>query len=61
MKYDELVSESLEDLRQIESKQKLVQFEKRVRFLILLKTGEANTQKEAGSKVGWKLRQSQKI
>lgn len=61
MKYVGLISESLEDLRQIERQQKLVQFEKRVRFLILLKTGEANTQKEAGSKVGWKLRQSQKI
>jgi len=61
MKYAGLISESLEDLGQLEKKQKLVQFEKRVRFLILLKSGEVKTQKEAGSKVGWQLRQSQKI
>jgi hypothetical protein len=61
MKYVGLISESLEDLGQIQRKQKLVQFEKRVRFLILLKSGAAKTQKEAGSKVGWQLRQSQKI
>jgi len=61
MKYIELLSESLEDLGKVERQQKLVQFEKRVRFLILLKSGEAKTQKEAGSEVGWKLRQSQKI
>jgi hypothetical protein len=61
MKCEELVGESLEELGEIEKKQKLVQFEKRVRFLILLKSGEAKTQKEAGSKVGWKVRQSQKI
>lgn len=61
MKYDELINEDLEQLRAIENKQKLVQFEKRVQFLIALKSGEAKTQKEAGSQLGWKLRQSQKI
>ena len=61
MKYDELINEELEELRAIEKKQKLVQFEKRVQFLILLKSGEAKTQKAAGSKIGWKVRQSQKI
>lgn len=61
MKYDELIGEQLEELGAIEKKQKLVQFEKRVRFLIYLKSGEAKTQKAAGIKVGWKLRQSQKI
>jgi len=61
MKYDELIDEELEELRAIEKKQKLVQFEKRVQFLIALKSGEAKTQKAAGSKVGWKMRQSQKI
>lgn len=61
MKYVGLISDTLEDLGQIEKKQKLVQFEKRLRFLILLKSGDAQTQKEAGSKVGWQLRQSQKI
>ncbi len=61
MKYDKLIGEELEELRAIEKKQKLVQFEKRVQFLIALKSGEAVTQKAAGSKVGWKVRQSQKI
>jgi len=61
MKYEGLISEDLEELGEIEKHQKFVQFEKRVRFLILLKSGEAKTQKEAGSTVGWKLRQSQKI
>ncbi len=61
MKYDELIGEQLEELGAIEKKQKLVQFEKRMRFLIYLKSGEAKTQKAAGIKVGWKVRQSQKI
>jgi transposase len=61
MKYDELINEELEELRVIEKKQKLVQFEKRVQFLICLKSGEAKTQKAAGGKVGWQVRQSQKI
>ncbi len=61
MKYGELIGEELEQLRAIQSKQKLVQFEKRVQFLIALKSGTAKTQKAAGSQVGWQLRQSQKI
>ncbi|MCY7346185.1 MAG: hypothetical protein LH614_08165 [Pyrinomonadaceae bacterium] len=32
-----------------------------MRFLYLLKTAQAKTQKAAGKQVGWKLRQSQKI
>jgi len=35
--------------------------EKRIQFLKFLKNGEAKTQKEARGKVGWKVRQSQKI
>jgi len=61
MKYDELIDEELEELRALEKKQKLVQFEKRVQFLIYLKSGEAKTQRAAGSQVGWQVRQSQKI
>ena len=61
MKYDELIGEELEQLRALEKKQKLVQFEKRMQFLIALKSGEAKTQKAAGSQVGWQVRQSQKI
>jgi len=61
MKYGELTSESLEELNQIEKKQKLVKFQRRVQFLIYLESGEAQTQKEAGSGVGWKLRPARKI
>jgi len=61
MKYDELIVESLDELERVEKKQRLVRDEKRVRFLIWLKSGKAKTQKEAGSKVDWKLRQAQKI
>ena len=61
MKYVELISESFEQLQTLEKKQPLVRNEKRVRFLKFLKNGAAKTQKEAGAKVSWKARQSQKI
>lgn len=61
MKYDELIGEELAELRTLEKKQKLVQLAKRVQFLMALKSGAAKTQKAAGSKVGWQVRQSQKI
>jgi transposase len=61
MNYESLIREDLEKLKQIAKKQKLVRDEKRIQFLIWLKSGEAKTQKEAGRKVGWQLRQSQKI
>lgn len=61
MNYEEIITESEEELKEIEKKQKLVQLEKRVRFLRYLKSGKAKTQEEAGEKVGWKLRQSQKV
>ncbi len=61
MNYESLIREDLKKLKQIAKKQKLVRDEKRIQFLIWLKSGEAKTQKEAGRKVGWQLRQSQKI
>ena len=61
MKYDELIGENLEQLEILRKKQRLARTEKRVRFLIYLKSGESRTQKAAGAKVGWKLRQSQKL
>jgi len=61
MNYAEIITESEEELKRIGKKQKLVQLEKRVRFLLVLKSGDAKTQAEAGERVGWKLRQSQKI
>ncbi|HEY0426184.1 MAG TPA: winged helix-turn-helix domain-containing protein [Pyrinomonadaceae bacterium] len=61
MKYEKLISESLEQLETLQKKQRLVRDEKRIRFLIYLKSGQAKTQQEAGAEVGWKLRQSQKM
>ena len=61
MNYESLIREDLEKLKQIAKKQKLVRDEKRIQFLIWLKSGEAKTQKEAGREVGWQVRQSQKI
>src|SRR6185436_5716770 len=61
MNYAELISESEEELKQIEKRQKLVQFQKRIQFLRLLRSHLAVTQEEAGKIVGWQLRQSQKI
>jgi len=61
MNYAEKISESEDDLKCIEKQQKLVQFQKRIHFLLLLKSQAARTQKEAGKAVGWKLRQSQKV
>jgi len=61
MNYSELIAETEAELTGLENKQKLVQFQKRLRFLCLLKSGAAKTQAAAGAMVGWKLRQSQKI
>ena len=61
MKYSELITETEAALTELENKQKLVQFQKRIRFLCLLKDGTAKTQKQAGEMVGWKLRQAQKV
>jgi len=61
MKYAQLIVETEAELKNTENKQRLVQFQKRIRFLWLLKTEAATTQREAGEMVGWKLRQSQKI
>lgn len=61
MNYVALIAETEAELTELENKQKLVQFQKRIGFLRLLKSGEAKTQEKAGAMVGWKLRQSQKI
>ncbi len=61
MNYEKLISENVAELEVVEKQQRFVRNEKRVQFLKSLKSGEAKTQAEAGNKVGWKLRQSQKI
>jgi len=61
MNYAQIITESETELQDLEQRQKLVQFQKRVRFLFLLKSGAAHTQHQAGLQVGWKNRQSQKM
>ncbi len=61
MNYAQMITETDEELKRVEKKQKLVQLQNRIRFLLLLNSGVARTQAEAGAAVGWKLRQSQKI
>jgi transposase len=61
MNYAEIITESQDELKQIEKRQKLVQFQKRIHFLLLLKSQPGITQEAAGKAVGWQLRQSQKI
>lgn len=61
MNYAEIITEEVEQLQQLLNQQKLARYEKRARFLLLLKTGQVKTQKAAGERVGWKLRQSQKM
>ncbi len=61
MNYAEIITEEIEQLQQLLKQQKAARYEKRVRFLYLLKTNRAKTQKAAGEQVGWKLRQAQKI
>lgn len=61
MNYAQIITEAEAELERLAAAQKLVQFQKRVRFLLALKTGEAKTQAAAGKLVGWQKRQSQKI
>ncbi len=56
MNYAELITETADELQELENQQKLVQMQKRVGFLHALKTGAATTQAQAGLVVGWKLR-----
>ena len=57
MNYAQIIIESVAELERLEAGQKLVQFQKRVRFLFLLKTGEAKMQEAAGKMIGWQKRQ----
>lgn len=61
MNYAEIIDESVEQLQVQARKQKKSYYEKRFRFLMLLKSGQATTQKQAGELIGWKLRYAQKI
>jgi hypothetical protein len=56
-----LITESEEELKQIENRQKLAPLQKPIHFLRLLKSQPASPQQAVGQGVAWQLRQRQKI
>jgi hypothetical protein len=61
MKYETKIVESIEYLVEQERKSTLAQIRDRVRFIRLLKSGEAKTQSAAGQLIGLCERQSQRL
>ena len=61
MNYQDAISESIDDLVQLERETKDLKARDRVRFVRLLKTKQAATQKEAGTLIGVGARQSQRL
>ncbi len=61
MNYQETIAESRECLLKLERQTKDLKARDRVRFVRLLKTGEAATQKQAGALIGLQERQSQRL
>ncbi len=61
MNYQEAITESNDYLVQLERDTKDLKARDRVRFIRLLKTGKAATQREAGALIGLGVRQSQRL
>lgn len=61
MNYQEVIKETVEELSKLEKETKDLKGRDRVRFLRLLKIGEATAQKQAGRMIGIKVRQSQRL
>ncbi len=61
MNYQVRISESGDYLRNLERAAKDLKARDRVRFVRLLKIGQATTQEQAGALIGLKLRQSQRL
>lgn len=61
MDYSTRITQSVDELRQLETQQKLARQRDRIRFLRLLKEGTARSQSQAGQAIGLALRQSQRI
>ncbi len=61
MDYQAEISESGDELRQLERAVKDLKARDRVRFIRLLKTGKAMTQEQAGALIGVEVRQSQRL
>ena len=61
MDYEKLIEESVQELIAFEEKQKQALIRDRVRFVRVLKTGQAKSQRLAGEQIGLKERQSQRL
>lgn len=61
MDYQTEIAETSEYLLKLERETKNLKARDRVRFIRLLKTGQANTQNEAGALIGLGTRQSQRL
>lgn len=61
MNYQAVIKETVEELSKLEKETKDLKGRDRVRFLRLLKIGEATSQKQAGVMIGIKIRQSQRL
>ena len=61
MDYQVEIKEAIEDLSRLEKTTKDLKGRDRIRFLRLLKSGEASSQIQAGRMIGLKLRQSQRL
>lgn len=61
MNYQAVIKETLEELNKLEKETKDLKGRDRVRFLRLLKIGEATSQKQAGIMIGLQMRQSQRL
>ena len=61
MNYQEAISQSSDELLQLERQTKDLKARDRVRFIRLLKTNQATTQKQAGTLIGIRVQQSQRL
>jgi transposase len=61
MDYSRHITQSVDELRLVEARQKLARNRDRIRFVRLLKEGQAATQRQAGQAIGIALRQSQRL
>lgn len=61
LNYDEMVKESVADLRVLHHKQSNSLFRRRLQFLMLLKSGKCCSQAKAGALIGIKQRASEKL
>lgn len=59
--YDEIIKESIVELRALHRKQSPALFRRRLQFLMLLKSGKCSSQAKAGALIGIKLRASEKL